>query len=1326
MKWDLGEPLDLLQLKYQKPPSWEPEEDEPAIWLQEKEPLLKRFWDYINPMDLFQFTKQTYETTPEMQGASNLEVLDNMSMSLLNAAGGGDTNRFLKWEQEARNRGISPLMYAEPIAAMLTLGLMAHWGISAALSAIQGNPTLTKMAVKLISQIPSPGTLEGAQYVYSGFPIDKALNTAIQASSGLANVGQLQKVLSNILPGIPAVINNLIDKAVAGTVTNQDIISLVGKEKALEVSTIFGKETGILEVFDEAGKLKRVEAEKEKLELPKRDIDIELFRARTKPQGDELYSQWQTLIKEGEKETAENFVKELEVRKEQDPARYALIRIKKKGHAAPRESLFVGKEVKPSEKELTQKKKEAEVVGMSLEEYLEVEEREKALGIAPEIAPKVEVVPTPFDEVAKREGPLMVDAIKRFESAKVYPVQSNLGGTGTYPSLQSTDYDRINTYMHFNLYDKNTIDKLKKAGFDLVEGPQYIELGREEIEDVRQLRVSFNVPLELSSKQVDEYNTKKLDEMLSILKAGKVVDESVAPKVPLYEDITKGIMSPEMFLKEIQPVEKRAPIRPSLRNVAILAKNSDNFSKFNEDLLEYIMREEEFQMGVLGAPYDEVSLGFPEVEEGPTDIHYEQLVNRISKQFGSLQNFYDNAKLAMPEIVPRVTDGTIPEDVSKELSFNKSSDIVKPTTNWLDWEVAVPMLPEPPTVGILPTPEEMAMLPEPKWEDFGITIGAQIDSYEHFAMRYEEKTGVPMYSGVAKPIIEAGKIKTKDNRYFGSYISQMFKGIGKDDMIDLTDYMKELQVRGVAEELPSELMAKNDEIRAMFDYGFVRFGVDPHDYIENYLPMLSKAEKIRLDSIPVSWKGIPEEVIPFFQHIRYRLGEIIDAFTVEDLLRLYFNAGTWAEYRNAIAATKDATKNFPKKALKEVIKLDEFLTGGTSDFDEAVQNTIRDIVKKASKGRIDEESDVMTALVNAVYLGTIAFNPGSAIKNLTQSFHNWSELPAQWMAIGNKFYFSKEGQDVLKQSGIMMGYAPYAQRAVERFFGEQSKLDKAVRFQSNLRNVGMYLFQTVDSYNRGTIYLAEWSRMNHFLDLYKKEDITLDGLYSKIDLAGLHPTAQKMLRGMIAQKEWESAADFAADQRQAMTQWRYQREVRPQWMRPSAGKVAGQFLTWPTYGVVFHAGRYKRASEAFGRGETKEGLYQLWKEIKWLAAVATTVYVGKKAGVRLWPWFMFLPTQGLAALQPLLSLSSAAINKAKGYDWIAGNKWRDFKYSAKIFAPGGVEIGKIYKAFQRKQPAIAFLPMYPKDAARKEQYGIDEVRKWLNTSPTVEDWLKGE
>jgi len=668
--------------------------------------------------------------------------------------------------------------------------------------------------------------------------------------------------------------------------------------------------------------------------------------------------------------------------------------------------------------------------------------------------------------------------------------------------------------------------------------------------------------------------------------------------------------------------------------------------------------------------------------------------------------------------------------ISEETAFRTSEQKITATDNWEEWE-GIQSLVEveealparfplgiegtPPAIGPPPSIEELLKEEEP---DYRVGIRAQLDSSEHWSMDYEEKTGVPVYSEVIRPTIEAGKSRFRDNKYYDRFISGIFKGVSRNDIVQTTLYMKGKQAKEEVPELSPELMKKTDEIRAMFDYGFQRFGIAPERYLQDYLPLLSGAERKRLEDIPISWEGIPSEVIPFFKRARKSMGEIIDAFTVEDLLRLYFNAGTWAEYRNTIHELGDVSKDFPIPAKNEVNKLAAFLTGGIGDFDKAFKTSISQMIGKMTKGDIEEDTDVMSALVNTVYLGTIAGNPGSAVKNLTQSFHNWSEMPAKWMAIGNKLYFSEEGQKILTQSGIQTGFAPYVQRNIERYYGK-STWRKLLKGQAHLRNVGMFLFQSADHYNRGTIYLAEWARMNHFISLLAKEEIDKDTFYSKTDFAGLHPTIQKMGRALVEQEKWEQLADMVADQRQAMTQWRYQREVRPQWMRSGVGKIGGQFLTWPTYGLVMHGGRYKRAAEAFKRGQRKEGAYQIWKEIKWMGMVAATVYTAKKAGVRLWPWFVFLPTQAAAAVQPVISAYQATVLKIEGYDWLAARKWSDAKWSAKIFVPFGVEIGNIMRGLEEEQPArVIGIPTYPREGIRREElerptYEVDIVDEWL-------------
>jgi len=710
---------------------------------------------------------------------------------------------------------------------------------------------------------------------------------------------------------------------------------------------------------------------------------------------------------------------------------------------------------------------------------------------------------------------------------------------------------------------------------------------------------------------------------------------------------------------------------------------------------------------------------FPEINEALNRL--DELENRRYK----LEQFIQTSKKSIPEHISektaKIQSETTPslEGVEDLEDWEKTDEAIEPL-------VGVPISREQMLPGV--PPEEggpPAIEPPPEFEpeppDYRVGFRAWADSFEHWAMSYENKhSEVPVYSQVVRPIIEASKKRFRDNKYYDKYISNIFKGMSPQEIADLTAYMKSKQI---GEEIPirEELKKKADEVRAMFDFGFRRFGVEPQRYIENYLPLLSEREQRRQTNIPLRWRGFPSEVIPFFERVRKSTGEIIEDFTVEDLLRLYFNAGTWAEYRNVIHSVGEIAKTFPIEPQNEIRKYEAYLTGGVGDFDKAVKKSIEDTMKWISKGNIKEGTDAMTALTNMVYLGTIAGNPGSAAKNLTQSFHNWSEMPARWMLVGNKLYFSKEGQDILRNSGIEMGFAPYLTREAERYMG-RGKLARILKAQAKLRNVGMFLFQSVDHYNRGTIYLAEWARCNYYLDKLRKGEINTETFFKKIDLAGLHPTIQKMVIPLLEEKKYEALVDMVADQRQMMTQWRYQREVRPQWMRSGVGKMAGIFMTWPTYGTAFHGGRFVRAGEAWKRGQKAAAAYQLWKELKWIAMVATTCYAGKKVKARLWPWFMFLPTQTLAALKPVIDLYQSAVAKAKGYDWMAAQKWRDFQYSKKVYIPYGVEFGNLYRALQeeenyRKALRGLGIPLYP-----KERKSIWQRNVWQKSKERKNIW----
>ena len=146
-------------------------------------------------------------------------------------------------------------------------------------------------------------------------------------------------------------------------------------------------------------------------------------------------------------------------------------------------------------------------------------------------------------DVAKREGPIMSTTLQRLWGKGISTVESNIGGKGTYPAIQTTAYTKNNTYIKTGeKLDVKTIKALRKAGFTVTSERAQIRVGVDDWdwEDVHQ--ISFKSP-KGTPENVDRINAEKLAKMSDILMEalpkGVVTTALVPSKIPA-KRITAG------------------------------------------------------------------------------------------------------------------------------------------------------------------------------------------------------------------------------------------------------------------------------------------------------------------------------------------------------------------------------------------------------------------------------------------------------------------------------------------------------------------------------------------------------------------------------------------------------------------------------------------------------------------------------------------------------------------------------------------------------------------------------------------------------------------
>ena len=223
-------------------------QNEPLIWKAKKDPLVKRIWDYINPLDLFKYDKPHYEPTDEMKAMSNTELFAGLKDNVIS-----DTNLFMKYEQELRNRKISPMQYMETAAGIAVFSILGAYGVQGLMTMVASNPTLRKGVVGFVRALNKIGGFKGMETAYrggipfyAGYPLDKIIVNPI---AGIETVGELQLALNNIIPQYPAVIEKLMDSSMKGMITSHEILSATQEIPPEETKQRFSSVAALRKLF---------------------------------------------------------------------------------------------------------------------------------------------------------------------------------------------------------------------------------------------------------------------------------------------------------------------------------------------------------------------------------------------------------------------------------------------------------------------------------------------------------------------------------------------------------------------------------------------------------------------------------------------------------------------------------------------------------------------------------------------------------------------------------------------------------------------------------------------------------------------------------------------------------------------------------------------------------------------------------------------------------------------------------------------------------------------------------------------------------------------
>jgi len=212
--------------------------------------------------------------------------------------------------------------------------------------------------------------------------------------------------------------------------------------------------------------------------------------------------------------------------------------------------------------------------------------------------------------------------------------------------------------------------------------------------------------------------------------------------------------------------------------------------------------------------------------------------------------------------------------------------------------------------------------------------------------------------------------------------------------------------------------------------------------------------------------------------------------------------------------------------------------------------------------------DMISFHLRMSYAGALGFKPMAAMRNLLQPWI--TVLPVVGgidFAIGMRRAMTKEGWNEAKAAGIMMDdYLPVA--------GEQTMVATGVL--ANIAYTSLKPYKLADSFNRAVAYHAMKSKVlrngktytEGMRSLAKPEDAVRlrNDFIENTDLEFFHPVIMKNeILPLLKAGDMKALGERMGFQMAEQTQWVYRRANSPYFCRGKAGKLFGQFGTWPAW-----------------------------------------------------------------------------------------------------------------------------------------------------------------
>lgn len=455
------------------------------------------------------------------------------------------------------------------------------------------------------------------------------------------------------------------------------------------------------------------------------------------------------------------------------------------------------------------------------------------------------------------------------------------------------------------------------------------------------------------------------------------------------------------------------------------------------------------------------------------------------------------------------------------------------------------------------------------------------------------------------------------------------KTAGKDANHTLIGIWQETRTDAVARLVVEGRMTAR-EIQAAKDLGVwndaltKEFNMSP-ELVTDFLPHIRRWGKSYGGDVPALWKGtrgaLPDELKSLAKE--FESGEL-DIFAENAFDRAIELASVLANRRfmkSNLTEAYNLLKKIPDDDIKRPLSnYLEAIAGVQFGAQKAmVENAFREMFRGIgitipAKGRFVER--LALNFLGFGYSATMAFRPGLAIRNLTQT------LQTTWTMFGGTGdllleAIGRAGTRAGRDAAILDAAIKLKTGAVMASEDIYAAMPSALRTMSDW---SMKLYNSADHWNRAVAYWTGRLRMERALGEYAKsiklgrgltkakDKLMVDSGLFMMDNSVKEVFFQRLAHGP------DSAARFFGKQAADVTQYLYGRGNQVGWLRTIPGRFVGQFGTWPMWYIDFvrrttanmiNSGHPVRAAAFLGRLGIANGAVGL---------------AGAAVGINLWKW----------------------------------------------------------------------------------------------------------